>query len=687
MPTNKQNDDARRPRGILARLDPCLGRLGRPLLIGLLLTLLIFGLSEIGERAWLAGVEIRTLHFSHMVRGLVSTLVVAVVVGWMILKTSPGFPAATSMDEAWAEKPPPTEQERTRTYARWFIAMRWIAVLLAALLVFISVRLVNWLPGEVWWPLVCGVAVLATTNILYALLLRKGGSEATLLLVQGYLDLVILTALLHFSGGIENPLSMMMLFHVIIGGILLSRRHCYWIAATASALFALMAWAEWSEVAEHYTLLLFPHLTETSGELFHPAHHSLYVVSRVVLQAVVLFLTAYFVTTLAERLRDKERRLETMADRALAGQQLLEQALETTGAGLRVLNRDLRLYWANARWNVWFTAPPRQTGQALDLLNGDGSPARRTLKDGQTRVTEVALASEGSTGPGSAQAISHSQVFQITTAPLRDLSGKVHRIVELAQDITQQKQTQAQMLRAGRLAAVGELAGQVAHEVNNPMAIVIAKINLLLRDYRGVLPAEVVPELDKLAHLSGRVARIAQGLLSYCRPSAAFRVVMDVRGPIRKSLAMIEQSAQSAGVRIEDQLPESVPLIKGNANELEQVFLNLFLNALDAMQHGGRLTVSASSSPAPLFQDQSALDVVVADTGLGIPDGIRERIFEPFFTTKQEGRGTGLGLSICQGLVRSHGGEVLVETEPGRGTRLIVRLPVETPVAEEVSHA
>ncbi|MBI4659255.1 MAG: PAS domain-containing protein [Verrucomicrobia bacterium] len=394
----------------------------------------------------------------------------------------------------------------------------------------------------------------------------------------------------------------------------------------------------------------------------------------------------YFVTTLAERLRENERRLETMADRALAGQQLLEQALETSGAGLRVLDRDLRCYWANLRWQEWFGGSSAQTGQAFELLNGESSPARQTLKDAQIRMTEMALENAGSAASELSQANRHGRVFQITTAPLRDLSGNVHRIVELAQDITQQKQTQAQMLRAGKLAAVGELAGQVAHEVNNPIAIVIAKINLLIADYGNVVPAEAAQELDKIADLTGRVARIAQGLLSYCRPSAALRAALDVREPIRKCFGTIEQPAQNRGVQIEDRLPESVPAIKGNANELEQVFLNLFLNALDAMPHGGRLTVSARGSPAAFPQGQGAFDMVVEDTGIGIPAGIRERIFEPFFSTKEEGRGTGLGLSICHGLVRSDGGEVLVETEPGRGTRFIVRLPIETAVTEEASY-
>ncbi|MBI1987351.1 MAG: hypothetical protein HYS70_03255 [Nitrospinae bacterium] len=157
----------------------------------------------------------------------------------------------------------------------------------------------------------------------------------------------------------------------------------------------------------------------------------------------------------------------------------------------------------------------------------------------------------------------------------------------MVQEITEQKQIQAQILQAGKMAAVGELAGQVAHEVNNPIAILGAKARLLLLDHRDGMSAKTAQELAKIINLSDRVARIAQGLLTYCRPSAAMRTPLDVRIPIRKALSMVEHRARMAGVQLEEHLSDPVPLIKANGNEIEQVFLNLFLNALDAMPQGG----------------------------------------------------------------------------------------------------
>jgi signal transduction histidine kinase len=118
--------------------------------------------------------------------------------------------------------------------------------------------------------------------------------------------------------------------------------------------------------------------------------------------------------------------------------------------------------------------------------------------------------------------------------------------------------------------------------------------------------------------------------------------------------------------------------VRANASELEQVFLNLFLNALDAMPEGGRLAVSTLGEGMRLADGRPCLAVIVEDTGNGIPPEIRERIFEPFFTTKEEGRGTGLGLSICLGLVRNHGGEIEADSTPGKGARFTVKLPLAT---------
>lgn len=646
-----------------ARLGKIYARLQRfeilhSVLLAFGVVILIFAFYEVIERLWLKEVAPRSIYWFHLARGLGASLVSGLLVGWLMFRASTPLRATTLSIDAWSQGIRPTEEERFANYVLWLILLRWIAVAVAAGLV-VAARMTEIIPAEVWWPLVGTIAVLALFNVAYAVLTRYRWLNRYLLPFQAYVDLIALTILLHFSGGIENPLSMAIIFHVILAGIVLSRRQCYAVAMSAALLFALLAWGEGAGVLKHYTLQLFPHGQE-QGELVHATYSSTYVLSQVSLRGVLLFLVCYFVTTLAERVRYGERQLSVLADRALAVQRLLEQALETTGAGLCVLDRELSPFWKNKRWELWFHKLPVE-------------PLRETLQDGKARVTEITT---GVTAPAASTDHNEpSRVFQITTATLRDSQDVTTHVVALAQDITQQKQTQARMVRAEKLAAVGELAGHVAHEVNNPVAIISAKSRLLLSDQRNKMSKKVAEEVAKITELAERVAKLVQGLLSYTRPSTAVRRPLDICVPIREAISLIAQRAQQLGVQIEDRLTGPLPAVCANDSEIQQVFLNLFLNALDAMRTGGRLTVSALGDPPG--QNSTHVTVFVEDTGVGIPAEIRERIFEPFFTTKTQGKGTGLGLSVCAGLVRSHRGEIGLESVPSGGTRMRVTLPTE----------
>ncbi|MFA9478131.1 ATP-binding protein [Phycisphaerales bacterium AB-hyl4] len=627
----------------------------------------LFIVYEIVERFWLQGFDVGTLHLLHRVRGVTVALIAAALVGWLIVRASPSLLVRPPHAAASTQGERPTRQQRERNFARWFIVMRWIAVLVAIVLAYLVVRVLHLLPEQVWWPLVVVIIVTAILNLAYMYLQRLNPLPRFLLPMQAYGDLVILTLLLHLSGGVENPLSPLMLFHVIIAGIVLSRAHCYAVATTGSVLFALLASGEATGVLPHYSLEIFPHYE--AEHLPHAAHQPMYVISHVSLHAVILFLAAYFVSTLGERMRQDETQLADLAEQAMAHRKLVEQALETTETGLCVCNRQADPYWTNQRWRTWFQ------GTSVDTVAkrcgcDDDAPARQALHDGQRRTIEVTLpAGENDAGP---------RIFQITTAPLSGKDGQPSHVVSLAHDVTEQHELQSRLIRAGKLAAVGELAGQVAHEVNNPIAIISAKARLLIEDDAQQMPTKVREELAKIAELADRVAQIAQGLLSYCRPSPATRQPIDVRQPIRSAIHTIDHRARNLSIVIDDQLPDVMPTVHANAGEIQQVFLNLLLNALDAMPDGGRLTITgerrngdaADASPPQLV-------LSVADTGVGIPETIQEQVFEPFYTTKTDGKGTGLGLSICAGLIRSHGGRIHLKSEPGDGAKVFVELPID----------
>ncbi len=631
-------------------------------MLGALTIVLCYAAGSLVEQTMLVGAPMATIHFEHVVRGVVSSVLTAAVVGWSLVRTSPPL-LAPAPETPFAERSQTREAEHVGHYARWLIQMRWLVVVVATALVVIAVHVMHLLPAASWTPLVTTLTLLAATNVLYTVL--AGLRQRRYLEIQIGTDLVVLTLLLHFSGGIENPLWMIAMFHVVIAGVLLNPRRCYAVAALASVLLSAMAWAEYTHIVHHYGLALFPHGVE--GDI-HSSYDLLYVGSWNALQAVMLGLIGYFTTTLAERARTNELRLEAMAERALGERQLLEQALATTGTGLRVCNPELEPEWLNSRWREWFQPDCCLDGTITPV------PARETLQDGQTRVTEVQL-------PDRAGHHGSERIYQLTTAPVVDAEGRIVQVAELAQEITQQKRAQEQLLVAGKLAAVGRLAGQVAHEVNNPIAIISGKARLLLSGRRGEMSPKVAAELEKMVALSDRVANIARGLLAYGRPSPTTRRTIDLSTTVRYALAMVEQRAQAAGVHLQDQLGSSPMRVNANAGELEQVFLNLLLNALDAVTEGGTVSISARTGELP--DGTPGVSVAVSDDGGGIPDEILERIWEPFFSTKGDDKGTGLGLAICRGLVQAHGGDIEVESPPGGMTTFTVRLPLVTSPASD----
>lgn len=632
----------------------------RAMLAMFAIVLALFVGFELAEHLWLGGADDELPARLHRMRGAAAAVITAGIAAWVFAREGPRLLAAGPFPGDVASGRRIDPEQKRRHYALWFILMRWVAIVIAIIGVIVAVDVAHLLPDTVSPSLILIIALLALQNLAYTLVLRYIGAGSGLLVAQVYCDVLVLIALLHFSGGIENPLTPLLLLHVIIAGIVLGRRHSYGVAAVSSILFAVLGWAEATGVVPHYTLKLYPHV-QINGILMHAAHDPLYVTSRVSLQALILLLVAYFTTTLAERIRQDERQLERLADRALTQAQTLERALDTSGTALCLCDRELEPYWSNARWLEWLKEAP----ELSCTMRARHSPALWTLQDGTVRTEDIHVA-------GSSP--DEDRYFHVTVAPLRDRSGHVSDVATLVREVTQQHAAQQHMLRAERLAAVGELAGQVAHEVNNPVAIISAKARLLLRDGAGHHPERTVQEITKIADLADRVARIAQGLLSYCRPSPGARTALDVSIPLRRAAAYIDARAAEGGVGIEYIITQPLPHVNANGAELEQVFLNLLLNALDAMPHGGALRIAARCAATGDGTAQRQVDIAIADTGCGIPAELLPRVFEPFLTTKG-GNGSGLGLSICQGLVSSHGGEIGIVSEPGRGTVVSVTLP------------
>ena len=227
-----------------------------------------------------------------------------------------------------------------------------------------------------------------------------------------------------------------------------------------------------------------------------------------------------------------------------------------------------------------------------------------------------------------------------------------------------------QLLHAERLAAVGRIVAGVAHELNNPLAVVIGTADLLRRE---TLESRIDERLRRISGQAQRAVKIVRSLLALARKQPTTWTTVDVNTLIEETLELEGYQFRSERVSVVRDLAPDLPGILADADQLQQVLTNLFLNALEAMRESrghGTLTVSTRATGA------DRVTVTVADDGPGIAAGDLERVFEPFFTTKKEQKGTGLGLSICRQIVETHRGRIRVESRPGAGTTFTVELPI-----------
>ena len=255
---------------------------------------------------------------------------------------------------------------------------------------------------------------------------------------------------------------------------------------------------------------------------------------------------------------------------------------------------------------------------------------------------------------------------------------------EEAEDLNQQ------LMQASKLASLGELAAGVAHEINNPLAIILTE-SQLVRDVTGDYPdlnSEFKGELsDSLSQIEDQVQRcnqITHNLLRFSRRSQAVPGLVDVNACLEEVVALLEKRGKTSGVEFVVELEKDLPQLLSHPSQLQQVFLNLIANAIDAHDGKPRGTIRVRTR---INDEKQGAEVIIADTGSGIPREIIEKVFDPFFTTKPVGKGTGLGLSISYKIIKDLGGTIAVQSEVGKGTEFNIFLPFGSPkTVEEAKH-
>ena len=268
---------------------------------------------------------------------------------------------------------------------------------------------------------------------------------------------------------------------------------------------------------------------------------------------------------------------------------------------------------------------------------------------------------------GSAKGFAGAHMVNLAIAPLVSKDAQQIGRLIIFDDITDRDELERRLMQADKLSSIGLLAAGVAHEVNTPLAVISTYAQMLAKQITG--DDQKSKLLEKIAKQTFRASEIVNSLLNFSRTSPTEFVEIDLNKVIRETINLIGHQLKSAGVEVTLNLDASLGPVKGNSGKLQQVFLNLFLNARDAMETGGLLAIKS-------WSDDGTCHVDIADTGLGIAPDHLARIYDPFFTTKGARKGTGLGLSVTYGIIREHGGAIEAESEPGAGTRFHVELPL-----------
>jgi PAS domain S-box-containing protein len=280
----------------------------------------------------------------------------------------------------------------------------------------------------------------------------------------------------------------------------------------------------------------------------------------------------------------------------------------------------------------------------------------RVFRTGEIQQSELEVSLEG-----------EPRYFRLSKIPMRLGGDEISHVITIGEDVTEWRGIQGQIMQAEKLAAIGQLAAGIMHEINNPLATIAACVAAIQGDPGGP-PAEYLEIIDQEV---GRCSRIVDGLLDFSRPKATSRGPVAPNDLVDQALFLLKHHRRFKRLTVVRELDPSSPRVLADGEQLIQVLMALMLNAVDAMEQGGQLTVRT-------VRGRTRADEVmieVADTGIGIPRTEQRKIFEPFYTTKSPGRGTGLGLSICYGIVTDHRGRIEVESAPGRGSAFRVFLP------------
>ncbi len=496
-------------------------------------------------------------------------------------------------------------------------------------------------------------------TLLYAFSINQVTELVPFSYLQLGLDLLLETVLVAFTGGVESPFTFLFLITIISGSMLLYQQGGITIASLACVVYTGLV-----GVPYFYKVSFIPVATVPSRELLY----------TLFLNLTAFYTVAYLSGRLAEQLRQTGESLQEKAKGLTQLQVFHENVVQSMSGGLFTTDLEGRItsfnrageeitgftkeeILGNSWWELFSQKDPKVFGYRLETADAPFRFDTETQRKGGTPL-----------------------LLGVTLTPLLDDRGQKTGMVGMFQDLTKIRAIEEEMKKRERLASIGELAAGMAHEIRNPLAALSGSMQVLSRELK--LEEENRRLMEIALKETERLNMIITTFLRYARPMPLNKKRCSLHDLLEDTLSLLRNSPD-----YRDHISLVTKFTKGKVwmmmdpDQMKQVFWNLVLNAIEAMPQGGQLTIETRRpKTTPRFADHqptpSIVEVRFVDTGVGINPKDLERIFYPFFTTKQ--KGSGLGLSIVHRIVEEHGGQILVESKPGQGTTMTLRLPVET---------
>ena len=562
---------------------------------------------------------------------------------------------------------------------RWLVKLRWIAITGVLLTVSIASWGLHIIDNPT--PLYI-IAALMTLYNFEPQIYPKHLTEKPLVSIQRHagrhiiLDLFSLTALLHFSGGVENPFIFYFIFHLVIASILLSKKVSYILATLNTILLSTLIFLEYYQVLPHYHL-----------QNFLPAtlwRDPTYISSVLFVFTSTLFFSVYLATSIMDTARAREAETRELKDNL---EEKVVELEETRGAVLFERNKLTSIIECMQEGVIFV-----DDKNHVSLFNKAGQQIQKEQFGLDTEAIQspeadgilLQIAEDLSKGHAVIEQQSlqiKDKFFENTYAAVRDRDENYLGTVLVCRDVTDRKRMEQQMVQSEKMAAIGELASGVAHEINNPLD---GLLNCILRIKRDPQNERQTKEyLGLMEEALRRIESTVGQLLNFSRHRDLELTSVSLNKVVNEVVSLIAYSADEKGIQIEKHFQEELDLIRGDKHLLEQVVLNLALNAIAAMPDGGVLTFNTGEVEFDALLGKATVFVQVTDTGIGIPKSVQDRIFDPFYTTKITEKGTGLGLSVSDRIIGQHEGVIEFDSKTEQGSVFTIKLPIRRGVEKD----